>query len=44
MSYKIEQEIQELRIPMLEAYNLNSEEGEKLGDEYGDLITELKNM
>tara|TARA_R110000796_G_scaffold48054_1_gene115404 strand:- start:139 stop:516 length:378 start_codon:yes stop_codon:yes gene_type:complete len=41
MSYKIEQEIQELRIPMLEAYNLNSEEGEKLGDEYGDLITEL---
>ena len=38
MSYKIEQEIKDLRIPMIEAYDLGNEE---LGDEFGDLISEL---
>ena len=38
MSYKIEKEIIELRIPMLEAYDSGNE---KLGDEFADLISEL---
>ncbi len=38
MSYKIEQEIKELRIPMLEAYDSGNE---SLGDDFADLISEL---
>ena len=38
MNYKIEQEIKELRIPMIEAYDLGNE---SLGDDFADLISEL---
>tara|TARA_B110000879_G_scaffold85495_1_gene118060 strand:+ start:160 stop:525 length:366 start_codon:yes stop_codon:yes gene_type:complete len=41
MSYKIEQEIKELRIPMIEALDNNDD---KLADEYIDLIDELANI
>ena len=41
MSYKIEQEIKELRIPMIEALDNNDD---KLADEYIDLIDELASI